>query len=522
VFKSFKSKESEALSMLKKSDWTSFADYKFTLIHNLKKSLFLFEGKFLKNLNVVAKLYILNTDVLYEIIAPLYPNEGRPAKLQPEIFRSFLLMSSLGIHSIDEWIKTLKAEPFYAFLIGTTPDNIPELGNHYDFINRLWAEPPQKLFDDRNSLRNPYCKPDKPKGKNQKAAPRRPGVVARLVDFLASGKSFKRTPDRVLKKIFDKMALIPSMNAGFILDAGSFSVSGDGTSIITGASSYGTKACDCKSKGIYNCSCKRKFSDPDARWGWDSYHERYFFGYHAYILSSYNKGLALDLPLYFSLNQGSRHDSAALIFALNDFNKSLPLASIDNLILDSAHDNYPTYNFLSRHSINAIIALNKTPRGNKIYDSLAVNPQGIPICKNNCKMTFGGNCKGRHRLKWRCPLATSSVTACEYKASCSSSAYGRTFYTKPDDDPRLFTIVPRGSQKWKDLFKRRSSAERVNTRLLNDYELERHASLSKKVWSLWTMIHSINIHLDAHVKYKSINSNFIKNLVLEDYIGIPT
>jgi len=507
--------------MLKESDWTSFEDYKSTLVLNLKNHFFSFEKKFLNNLENVAKLYILNTDILYEIISPLYSAEGRPAKLQPEIFRSFILMSSLGIHSIDEWIITLSSEPLYAYLIGTTPDRIPELGNHYDFIDRLWGESPEKLSCDRKSLRNPYCKPNKPNGKHQKAPPRRPGVVGRLVDYLLTGKKFKRTPDRVLRKIFDKMALVPSMNAGFLSENNSLSISADGTCIVTGANAYGTKTCDCKSKGIYNCSCKRKFSDPDARWGWDSYHECYFFGYHAYILSSYNKALKLDLPLYFSLNQGSRHDSAALIFALNDFSKTVPLSSIDNLILDAAHDNYPTYNYSGHYSINAIIALNNAPKGNKKYESLDVNPQGIPICKNNCKMSFWGYCKSRHRIKWRCSLATGKGKSCDHKTSCSPSAYGRTFYTKPKDDPRLFTTIPRDSIEWKELFKRRSSAERVNTRILIDYELERHSSRSKKVWSFWTMIHSINIHLDAHVKHGNINSDFIKNTILKNHIGIP-
>ena len=507
--------------MLKKSDWTSFANYKINLVYNLKRYLFLFREKFLQSLEIIAKLYILNTDTLYEIVSPIYPSEGRPAKLQPEIFRSFILMSSLGIHSIDEWIDTLNAEPLYAIIIGVSPERIPALGNHYDFINRLWGESPQKLLDDRNSLRNPYNKPDKPKGKNQKAPPRNPGVVTRLVNFLDSGKTFKRKPDRILRKIFDKLALVPSMAAGLISENNSLSVSGDGTCIVTGASSYGSKICDCKTNGIFNCSCKRNFIDPDARWGWDSYHERYFFGYHAYILSSYNKKLKLDLPLYFSVNQGSRHDSAALIFALNDFNKTVPLSSIDNLILDSAHDNYPTYNFLAKYSINALIALNKTPRGNKKYDTLEVNPHGIPICKNKCQMIFWGHCASRHRLKWRCPLATGKITSCDCKSSCSSSNYGRTFYTKTKDDPRLFTLIPRGSFEWKELFKRRSSAERVNVRLLNHYKLEQHRSLSKKIWSFWTMIHSINIHLDAHVKYGNINEDFIDNIILGNNIAIP-
>jgi hypothetical protein len=46
-------------------------------------------------------------------------------------------------------------------------------------------------------------------------------------------------------------------------------LSGDGSSLRTGSSPYGVKVCDCRKKGIFNCDCKRRFSDPEASWGWE-------------------------------------------------------------------------------------------------------------------------------------------------------------------------------------------------------------------------------------------------------------
>ncbi len=53
--------------------------------------------------------------------------------------------------------------------------------------------------------------------------------------------------------------------------------------------------------------------------------------------------------------------------------------------------------------------------------------------------------------------------------------------------------------------KKRAASERVNKRLLNDYQLEEAKARGKKRWSWWVMIHSINVHLDARVKVSRFN-----------------
>lgn len=53
--------------------------------------------------------------------------------------------------------------------------------------------------------------------------------------------------------------------------------------------------------------------------------------------------------------------------------------------------------------------------------------------------------------------------------------------------------------------KKRTGAERVNKRLLNDYSLEQAKAGGKKRWSWRVMVHSINIHLDAMLKICGFN-----------------
>ena len=78
-------------------------------------------------------------------------------------------------------------------------------------------------------------------------------------------------------------------------------------------------------------------------------------------------------------------------------------------------------------------------------------------------LIYQGLCTDRMRLKWRCPLAVHHLplTDCPYFAHvCSDSTYGRTIYTYPKTNYRLFTRLPRGSLVWELHADRRSCAER--------------------------------------------------------------
>lgn len=78
------------------------------------------------------------------------------------------------------------------------------------------------------------------------------------------------------------------------------------------------------------------------------------------------------------------------------------------------------------------------------------------------------------------------------KKPCSTAKFGRTFHTCKDN-PRLFPKTPRDSEKWKLIYKRRTSVERTNKREKIDYKLESGRHRSTKMWyvriygiSTWT------------------------------------
>ena len=417
---------------------------------------------------------------------PLYSKVGRPSVNQPEIFRSLVLMICLG-YSLEQWIAKLPHNPVLCAACGFR-GKLPGIASYYDFISRLIK------LDEKPRCKPQKRKPKKKLGKNKKMPPKRPGVVKKLVKQIFKGRRFNCRPERLLQEIFAVLAVQPSIDLGLIPK--SVSISGDGTCIKTGAAHFGVKTCKCKD---FFCDCPRRFSDPNATWGWDSHNEQYFYGYTGYFLSTHNKTEKLDLPIYLRLVDAKRHDSISAVVALAEFHDLYPGLTMKNFISDSASDNYATYELLDMWDINAVIALNDTKKGNVKYpDDLEINENGVPICPGGYEMVHWGFCgSDRARVKWRCPKACGKI--CDNCIGCSKTPYGRTKYTKPEWDLRLITRIPRGSIKWKEIMNERTAAERINNRILHHYGLENAKVRGKKRISFFMTAAGLNIHLDAQL-----------------------
>jgi len=260
------------------------------------------------------KLTSLNLDPIRDHLIPFYSTTGRSALYQPQILRSFLLMVDSKVVSIKNWVRKLHSDSLLTFPIGCTT-----------------------------------------------------GSVKKMVDFFLSGRSLDKRFDKLLQEIFVLAAIVPSVELG-LLPHDSFTAAGDGTCLPVPSSHYGMKDCKCHDNSIWGCKCDRRYSDPDARWGWDSSKEQWFYGHTIYLLSSYNKDYHVDLPLYFRFVGANRHDSVSGVVALAEFRELCPDLPIINIALDSAHDNYPTYHLCSEWKITPFIDLN--PKNNATPENL--------------------------------------------------------------------------------------------------------------------------------------------------------
>ena len=167
---------------------------------------------------------------------------------------------------------------------------------------------------------------------------------------------------------------------GILGDVQKLSVAGDGTPFYSGASHYGTKVCDCKKHGVYDCKCPRRYSDPDARWGWDSYREQWFYGDTLFNITASDS--PYDLPIYLRKAQASRHDSILAVFAMSEVRKLYPDLCIRNFIADGAMDNYPTYELMYHWNIIPFIPLMQNQTNSyQAAQNYLLDDQGRPIFK---------------------------------------------------------------------------------------------------------------------------------------------
>lgn len=179
-------------------------------------------------------------------------------------------------------------------------------------------------------------------------------------------------------------------------------VAGDGSPLRTGASPHGKKPCNCHSEGKLHCSCPRSFTDPTANWGWDSYHEQWFYGHTLYSITSANS--SNDLPIFLRLVQGSRHDSVSFVFSWVELLRLYPELKFNRVLLDSAHDVYEIYQLIDANRTEAFINLNDRNKGHSTYEGpLKLNDDGVPLCSAGLPMTNWGFNSDRCRIKWRCP-----------------------------------------------------------------------------------------------------------------------
>lgn len=486
--------------------WRTHQEYQSYLVEKMVSFFKVDPQNVIQYEAALSKLYMLDLDSLKALLLKSYSSTGAPAKNQPELIRSFVLMSELRFHSVTKWVKHLKHNKILCEMIGLSQEDIHEVGSYYDLMDRVWLADPTIQRESDKALHSLTRKPKKKLKKNTKQPPRRTGTVQKFVNLALEGKTFKSRPEMLMQQIFAKVGVEPTAKDGLYGDTNDISISGDGTCVNSGGSHYGKKVCDCVKNGNYNCDCPRKFSDTNARWGWDSYHGQYFYGHTKYILSTYNKKLKCDLPIYLRMVEAQRHDGVSAIVALVESRELYPEFTFTSFIGDGAHDNYATYELLDKWNMAAIIPLNETNKGNFKYPPhLKINEKGTPICMAGNEMIYWGSMRDRRRLKWRCPLVLGKVKSCDCKDKCSPTDYGRCIYTKTSWDLRLFTKVPRGTDGWKTKMNSRTASERVNKRILNDYGLELSKTRGKKRTFWWSLVHSLNVLLDARLKFSNVN-----------------
>jgi len=100
-----------------------------------------------------------------------------------------------------------------------------------------------------------------------------------------------------------------------------------------------------------------------------------------------------------------------------------------------------------------------------------------PATSEQRDLFFVGFERDRGTLKYRCPAAACGLT-CAGRQECERAAdvgaFGRVIRVPLELDRRIFTPIARPTAKWKKAYNRRSSIERVNSRIDQVLQFEHH------------------------------------------------
>lgn len=427
-------------------------------------------------------------DFMHDKYSIFGPKPRNPASMQ----RSILLSIDFKVTSFTDWAAQLKINPLYAILSGFEFGDTPGVGTFYDFINRLWDSDDNNFSSHEHQLK---AKVKKPKTKGTKADSVEKVTVAQLLPELENTIfHINDQPYGSLFQLYKAEFLDISVKKGLITPT-SLALAGDGTPFVTSHRERKHRICDCASKGIHDCSCNRYFSQPDCDIGWDSSRDHYYHGYDLYMLVASDS--ESDLPIFPHLACASKHDSHGFLHAFFRMKSFLPEFKVTKLLLDSAHDAMPYYEYCRRAGITPFIDLNGKGGIKLPYkDDFTIGKDGVPVCKEGRRMNHDGSEPSKYRIKFRCPL-TNRKYGCSCEHPCSESKYGRTVHLAMKDNPRLFNIPPRDSTEWKTEYNARTSAERSNKREKLDFLLENGRHRSTKMWYC-RLYHILMLqHLDA-------------------------
>lgn len=439
----------------------------------------------------IVQFWYLDLSLTDTIIQECYSIFGPEPRLPSCMLRSYLLALKLKVTSITQWCRMLRETPLYAILSGFTVGDTPGIGTFYDFFTRMWKSDSEH-FSTKD--RFPKLKVPKGKKKGEKTPCDSSSVAAKLLPILERWNMKTDHPFALIFKLYHQQFLSKSIKDG-LMNPEHLALAGDGTPVRTAAQQRKKRTCNCVEHGCTQCNCKRHYSQPDCNWGWDSHRECYFFGYNLYMYvasDSYS-----DLPVFPMLERASRHDMLAFLHSFFTMKAYLSEFKIEKLLLDSAQDAYPVYEYCKQNGITPFIDLNPGHTGHfKYKDDFTIDKDGVPICKMGLRMRKDGHERAKHRAKYRCPKA-NRTQGCFCEHPCSDAKYGRTVHIFQDDNPRLFNIPPRDSKEWKKEYDRRTSVERSNKREKKDYKLEDGRHRSTKMW--YCRLYGIMMlqHLDA-------------------------
>jgi hypothetical protein len=268
-----------------------------------------------------------------------------------------------------------------------------------------------------------------------------------------------------------------------------------------GSLAIDSKAVDSHAKGKKD---PEDSSDPDADWGTKKYRGvrkdgtvwekvKSWFGYKIHLIVDDE----YELPVAYDVTKASQSDMTYLLPMVERLEEKHPelVEEARSLSGDKGYDSEENNRALwDEYKIKPILDIRQTwkeepdkPRqlDPDRVDAIFFTENGHVLCRNldtedesrnYAEMAFEGFEESRGCLKYRCPAAALGIE-CTEKAMCNNgqhTEHGRIVRIPLEQNRRTFVPLARSSYAWKREYKKRTSVERVNSRLDTSFGFERH------------------------------------------------
>ena len=158
------------------------------------------------------------------------------------------------------------------------------------------------------------------------------------------------------------------------------------------------------------------------------------------------------------------------------------LDGCDYWVADRGYDDSKLHRLLwDEHGIKSVIDIRNlwkdgektrllTGQENVVYDYRGGVYCHCPQTNQVRAMAYGGFEKGRQSLKYRCPARHYGLV-CAGQEKCTVKG---AFRIPLEENRRIFTPLARSSYRWKQVYRKRTAVERVNSRLDTSFGFENH------------------------------------------------
>lgn len=248
----------------------------------------------------------------------------------------------------------------------------------------------------------------------------------------------------------------------------------------------------CDQKAVEITADRRR--DDDADWGVKTYKGvredgvlwekvRSWFGFRLHLIADAQH----ELPIAFEITKASKGEQSVIRQMFDDLADTHP-ELVDNCeygMGDKGYDSAETIKKLwNEYGIKPIIDIRNMWKdgeetrqlNTRDFENVTHDYKGTIFC--HCpttgeirQMPYGGFEKDRETLKYHCPAKQYGI---DCKGAKRCPFFNKSIRIPLNENRRIFTPVARSSYKWKTLYNKRTSIERVNSRLDVSFGFEKH------------------------------------------------